>query len=219
MNRKGMIATIQIEFPKTRPDLDPQTDAGELRAARLEFCRVAANLKHTPESLTNLSDYHLMMVLDRLTEVRGQKLAPRPTLTGCNVRQVRPKTKEAIEQMGLAALAATENAVGCGVADSGSPQSGVIVHLAGNEQVWAIRRVVEYLDWNERRKEQFISSRFGTKSEKMLRGDDPKKLLYLLLLCAAHRDLKVRLGPDVKITRDQEKGEIPAIKRKLGIDR
>jgi hypothetical protein len=217
MNRPGMIAKIQIEFPKLRPDLDPQTDAKDLRAARLDFCRDALDMRMSPASLTILKDWQLKIVLDKLTEARTQQSSPNGSQM--RVRKLKPKA-------GLTTVATTENSSSCGYycdenvghVDHGSPAPAEIIHLAGTEQTWAINRVFEYLDWNEDRRAKYILSRFGTDSAKRLKPYQAKSLLVQLLTMAAHRDLKLR-GKEGPIGRDQTLAEIPNVKRRLGIDR
>lgn len=210
--RREMIAKIQIEFPKLRRDLD----GDELRRARLEFCRDACGLKETPVSITALNDAQLGLVLDRMKEVGGQKaeVRDRPSLTSCTVRPLKPKTREAIEQMGLQAIEASESGVSCGVAEPGQ-----IIHLAGNAQAWACARVMDYLEWPDQKRQEYIGKRFRRTSEKMLRPDQARSLLIQLLTIAAHAELKLRHGKDQKFSREQITTEIPMIKRRLGIDR
>jgi len=217
MNRPGMIAKIQIEFPKLRPDLDPQTDAAELRAARLEFCREGANLSRVPASLTSLKDWQLKLVLDRLTEARARQTEPSAS-NGSQSRVVKLIPKD-----GLTTVASSDSGVSCGVSPNPqsairNPQSGEVIHLAGTEQTWAINRVLEYLDWDESRRAKYILSRFGTNSEKRLKPYQAKSLLVQLLTMAAHRDLRIS-GKEGPIGRDQTLAEIPNVKRRLGIDR
>src|SRR5262245_59993908 len=66
MKRNQMIAKIQIEYPKLRPDLD----ADEMRDARLAFCGEVLGLSRPPKSLTRLTDRDLGYVLDAIARAR-----------------------------------------------------------------------------------------------------------------------------------------------------
>ena len=215
MKRNKMIAKIQIEFPKLRPDLEPKLDADALRSARLEFCGETLGLTRPPKSLTNLSDRDLGKILDAIT---ANQPAPEPrqsarvdgprSVTVCNIRQLRPKIREAIVETAEKAADALQNS---------EATPGQVIHLAGNEQSWAIGRLFEYLEWSPQRRRAYISGRWHTSSERMLKPDQAASLLYQLLRIAASRDLKLRRGREAEIPAADLAAEIPALKKRLGI--
>jgi hypothetical protein len=217
MKRSKMIAKIQIEFPKLRPDLDPKMDADALRSARLEFCGETLGLTRAPKSLTKLTDRDLGRILDAITarqppEPRESARVdgPRP-VTVCNIRQLRPKTAQALSELAIAAEADTSQS------EIHRTKSGEVIHLAGNEQTWAIGRLFEYLEWSPQRRRTYISGRWRTSSERTLKPDQATALLYQLLRIAASRDLKLQRGREAIIPAADLAKEIPALKKRLGI--
>jgi len=53
----------------------------------------------------------------------------------------------------------------------------------------------------------------------MLKPQQATALLVQLLTIAAHKELREKRGRGVTISRDETAREIPALKRRLGIDR
>jgi hypothetical protein len=202
--RRRMLAKIHIEFPKLRPDLRHSTE--ELREARLEFCQVALGLAHTPASMGEFNNRQLGKVLDAIKAAKTQ-----PGLPGCQIHGLRQSGGQA------RATVSRINSRGC---DAGDMRAGSaeIIHLASEEQRWAISRIFDLLQWSEEGRARFLNSKFKKRTAAMLTAKEANSAMMILLYIAAYAAL--RADPKVKrVSRKMAKAYIPTLKKTLGIDR
>jgi hypothetical protein len=188
--RRKMMAKINIEFPKLRPDLRHSTE--ELRLERLAFCERVLHLRKPLESMRHLTNPQLERVIEAI-----KAEMPQGALPGCGVHHFRGADR------------------GSG---SGGEQMGRIHHLAGAEQVWAINQVLDYLGWSQAGRERFIKAKFDRTSPNLLTPKKANSLLMILFNIAASRDLKSEHGEQTVITKQMKARYIPELKTKLGID-
>jgi hypothetical protein len=192
LQRRRLLAAINITWKEIRPDLG---SADELREARLDFA--ATELRIPPiGSYSELSNSQLSKVLSAMQRERAQ-----PSLAGCNVRRIQP-AQEVADQV-----------------SRGTPAE--VVHLASLEQTWAINRVFKYLAWTETGCEAFLRRNFQRNNVRTLTPKQARSALTILLHIAASRDIKARAAKErrsITVTKPMKLAEIPAIKRKLGID-
>src|SRR6201999_3218974 len=92
-----------------------------------------------------------------------------------------------------------------------------IHHLAGPEQVWAIRQVLSHLGWSREGAENFIKTRYNRTTPETLTPKQANALLVILFNIAAARELKAKVGAGRAVTRAMIAAHIPELKRKLGI--
>jgi hypothetical protein len=193
--RNRMLGKIHTEFPKLRPDLRHST--AELKMERLAFCERVLSLRKPLDSMRRLSNEQLGKVIEAI-----KREMPHQTLPGCSVHHFKSKAVPASP----GATTATDES-----------QQATIHHLAGNEQVWAIRRVLAHLGWSKAFVEQFIRQRYKRTGPEMLTPNQANALLMMLFNCAASRDLKERHGQQAVINKQMKGRYIPELKRKLGI--
>ena len=196
--RTRLMRKIHAEFPKLRPDLRHSTE--ELKLERRAFCERALNLRKPLESMSRLSNEQLGKVIEAI-----KREMPSPQLPGCSVHHFKGK-----------ATAAPASPVASPPADGQQP--GEIHHLAGAEQVWAIRRVISHLGWSKEGAERFIKARYRSTGPEMLTPRQATALLVILFNIAASRELKAKRGADEPVTRAMIAAHLPQLKRKLGID-
>jgi hypothetical protein len=192
-----MIAKIQIEFPKLRPDLRHSTE--ELKEERLIFCQHALGLREPPSSLRNLSDKQLGRVIEAISKERSE-----PRLPGCEIH-------------GTKASVRSNSNVRCKAKDMMQLEGAEIFHLASGEQVWVVNRIFEYLGWTPEGQARFIESKFGRRSPTLLRPRQAQSLTFILLRIAASNDLKKKPGV-VRVSDAMIGSYIHDLKKKLGID-
>lgn len=189
--RNRMMAKINIEFSKMRPDLRHSSE--ELKLERRAFCERVLGLRKPLDSMRRLTDGQLERVIEA---IKAEK--PQGTLEGCSVHHFR----------------GTDRGVSCGV-----EQMAEIHHLAGPEQVWAINCVFDHLGWSATGRENFLKSKFNRTSPNMLSPKQANSTLMILFNIAASRDLKAKLGAEAVITKAMKGKYIPQLKRTLGIDK
>lgn len=142
------------------------------------------------QSLKELNNRQLARVLDVLASEQGRK--------GPNVVRLGSRTPRK--------------------ASDSTDTPGVVEHLAGLEQIWAINSLFGYLGWREGSREEFIAAKFhGRRNPAHLRPKEANVLLWILLRTAASKDLKA--GTDRKISKKEINAYIPKLKAQLGIDR
>lgn len=188
-----MLQRIHAEFPKLRPDLRHSTD--EIRLERLAFCERTLNLRKPLASMRHLTDEQLGRVIEAIKREMSA-----PVLPGCAVHHFKARVE-------------TNDLSGCG-----PEQMAAIHHLAGQEQVWAIKRMLTHLRWGTEATENFISRRFKRRSPEMLSPKQANSMLMILFNIAASNDLKKQHGEATAITSVMKARYIPELKRKLGID-
>lgn len=192
--RAGTIAAIHITWGKICRG--KKLDKDELRQARLDFMSTVLNREVT--SAAGLSQAKLGKVLDAMRDLEREPLLP-----GANV--------------GAGLVPARER-----VGTSPTPTADV-VHLATAPQVAAIDKIFLHLGWRLESVEKFVLDKFKVKSHRMLTVKQANSLTMILLNIAASHAIKQRwkeeAGRDVeKVSRAMIRAEIPALKRRLGID-
>ena len=191
--RRKMMAKINIEFPKLRPDLRHSTE--ELREERLFFCQQVLGLRVVPSSLRDLTDKQLGRVIEAIKRERTNPPLP-----------------------GYASHSLRQSGHSCEAKDmTPGNETAEIIHLAGPEQVWAINRVMDHLGWSAEGRARFLKPRFNRENPALLKPKEANSLLMILLNIAASNSLK-RDGKVVKVTRAMIRHHIPTLKKELGID-
>lgn len=92
-----------------------------------------------------------------------------------------------------------------------------VVHLATAQQVYTINKLLDFLGWQPESRARFLKARFKRESPVHLLPRQAQSLTRILLNIACQQELKTRGFR--KVTRAQIAMHIPALKRKLGIDR
>jgi len=187
-NRARTIAAIHITWKKLRPDL--RHDKDELRESRLQFMSTVLN--RDIKSSRDLTLSKLGKVLDAMRKLEVEPLLPGGAPTVDREQQT-----------------ATDNVE--------------IHHLATEAQCAAINKLFLHLGWTLETIEGFTEKRFKRKSHRMLTPEKANSLTMILLTIAANRDIKRRwlaeTGREVeKVSREMIRAEIPALKRRLGVD-
>ena len=92
-----------------------------------------------------------------------------------------------------------------------------IIHLASAEQVFTINKLLDFLGWQAESRKKFLSARFRRENPVHLLPRQAQSLIRILLNIACSQELKSRGFR--KVTRPMIATHIPALKKKLGIDR
>lgn len=195
--RQSRFAKINATWKQLRPDL---RTAEDLRQGRLEFAEAVLGCGPIG-SFSDLTIPELDRVIAAM--VRGQLRLPtgdRGPQTEFNQRLDRRPP-------------------GDGPAGPPSAVSGQVVHLASAEEVWAIEQVLNYLGWSEEGRRGFFQKNFRRPSAHMLKPRQAKSAISILLSIAASKDIKRREGENTKVSRGMMRAEMPALKRRIGIDR
>jgi hypothetical protein len=195
----GTMQAIHATWRKVAPPT--VVDAEDLRNERLNFAARVLSLNQPLKSMSGLSGAQLGRVLDAM---RALERAP-----GANVG---------------AGLVPARDRVGT----SPTP-TGDIHHLATTAQVEAIDKLFAYLGSSPLWIEEFLETRFRRKSQRLLTPAQANSCTMILFNIAASRDIKQRWQrvldlrrtgekDKTKVTREMIRAEIPALKRRLGID-
>lgn len=160
--RKRAIAAIQIMWQQMRPDLHGDRDA--LREERLVWISSFLDLKKPVDSITNLSDGQIGLVLEEMKRLTGNTKSK--TVGDARFRQPRPASL--------------------------SSAGADIIHLATEEQQFTAQKLFDFLAWSVEKKEQFLRERFNCPNVRMLRFEKANALMMILLNIAAHVDLKAK---------------------------
>lgn len=96
-------------------------------------------------------------------------------------------------------------------------ETAEVIHLASAEQVHTISKLLDFLNWREEARENFIKQRFQRTSPAMLSQKQAQSLVMILLYIAARRAVNSRTGA-ARISRKMIQAEIPALKIRLDID-
>jgi hypothetical protein len=187
------IAAIQILWKQMRPDL---FDKDELRDERLAWIERFLQLRRPLASITDLSDKQLGVVLEEMRRMTGT--VPKQTiaapLTDTNVVQF-PNVRRQQAQ----------------------PAESETVHLAGEQQIFTINKLVGFIGWSEEGFRDFLFQKFRRRSPRLLKFKECNSLMMILLNIAADKDLRAQ--GKAKISRAMTAKHIPEIKRRLEIDR
>ena len=188
-SRRKAYAKINILWKQMRPDLHFE-DKDTIRDERLTWIASFLNLKKL-ESTTNLSPRQLGRVVEEMMRLTGQQ--PKP-------RQNAPKSQPS----GILGI------VGAGAE---------IIHLTSPEQLFALEILEKHIGWTPQQRENYLKPRFNRTNFRTLKFDQANSLMMQMLTIGAQKDLKLILGPDVKISRRQIRKYIPDLKKRLEIDK
>lgn len=206
--RRARYAAINATWKKMRPDL--HHSAEELREARLEF---AAQVLGIPP-IGSLGDLTIPQ-LDRVIEAM-KKSYQQPSL-GVGII--------AGSKAGLRLVGSDVKSTACGVISPNPqfPTPAEVIHLASDEQVWAIEQVLSYLQtvwgWSKEGCSGFLRKNYRRESAHMLSPRQAGGAMTILLTIAAKKEITRRLGNDVKVSRAMIRCEMPSLKQRIGIDR
>jgi hypothetical protein len=186
--RAATIAAIHITWSKIRRDL--RGDKEELRDSRLQFMARVLNREVTTSR--GLSQAKLGKVLDAMRALESAPLLP-------------------------------------GGAPTVDPQPSIanvpaeVHHLATESQVATIDKLFGCMGWSPEAIASFTEKRFKRKSPRLITPKQANSLTMILMNIAASRDIKRRwreeTGREVEhVSREMIRAEIPALKRRLGID-
>jgi hypothetical protein len=186
--RAATIAAIHITWSKLRRDL--KGDKEELRESRLLFMSQVLNREVTTSR--GLSQAKLGKVLDAMRALESSPLLPGGVPT--------------VEQPPAIESAPAE-----------------VHHLATEAQVATSDKLFGYLGWSPEAIASFTEKRFKRKSPRLITPKQANSLTMILMNIAASRDIKRRWkaerGREVEhVSREMIRAEIPALKRRLGID-
>lgn len=92
-----------------------------------------------------------------------------------------------------------------------------IHHLATAAQIAAIEKLLACLGWSDVAKDAFIQRRFKRTSPRLLSPKEANSLTMILLNIAAANAIRSRTSVN-RVSRALIRVEIPALKRRLGID-
>jgi hypothetical protein len=163
-------------------------DPEESREQRLTFMAGVLNLKRPLESTRDLTDKQLGRILDRLRELEWQPELPDTQSIHALIANPTEATNEA-----------------------------EIVHLATEAQVATIEKLVKFLGWGRQAQEAFLQKRFKRTSPRMMTPKQAGSLTMILLNIAASKSIRDR-SQVKRVSRVMTRAEIPALKRRLGID-
>lgn len=159
------------------------------RTARLEWVTRALGYKRTLKSTSDLNEKQLGIVLDALRRANGGSLNELATR--------RPKPQ----------------------AQSVQATTAEIVHLASQEQVWALELVTRRLGWDAAHLADFLQRRWKRRTFTFLTSAQANDALAILLNIAAGQDLRAaRTDPKQPVTRDDIRAYMTTFKRKIGLD-
>lgn len=191
-HRQKLTAAVQIEFSKRLAHLADDKD--EQRAARLADITRILNLSRPCESITDLTDKQLGLLLD---DLRAGQTSPSSTVKN-------PKNR----------FAARPRAV---VTEPLPVGGAEIIHLASKEQVFTLEKIVGFIGWKDEQRDEFLLKRYRNAKFAMLTHGKANSAINILLRIAAQKDLKA-LGKTTCTTAEIN-AHINVIKSKLTIDR
>ena len=194
--RAATIAAIHITWKKLRPDL--RHDKDELRAERLAF--MSRVLKREVTSARDLTQSKLGKVLDAMRDLEIAPLLP----GGIGIPACPPRDT---------AQAGSQDPTDRNVCPTGAE----VTHLATAAQNVTIDKLFLHLGWTLEGIERFLLQRFKVRSHRMLTPAKANSLTFILMGIAAQRAIKHR-GHEGRVSRRMIGQEIPALKRRLGID-
>lgn len=206
-SRNAAIAAIQICWQQMRTDLHGDKDA--MRDERLAWITSFLRLKNPLESIKDLSDGQIGLVLDEMRNMTGAKApAWSPQQKGKIEREHRRLT-----QIG--------NVISIADFVSKKPKSAPVesetVFLTSDEQFYTLEKLVNFIGWNDEQTQNFLKKRKFAPSLRMQEFDRATALTMILLNIAADKDLRAQ--GKTKISRAMTAKHIPILKQKLQIDR
>ncbi len=190
-SRSKAYGALNILWKKMRPDLHFE-DKETVREERLVWIANLLGLKKL-DSTKTLTDKQIGLVLAEMKHLTGET----------------PKTPQITPKPPPSAIV--------GIVETGADN---VVYLsaerASDEQIYTLRKLLEFLDWSEEYQTEFLTKRGFPADISALRFKKAHPLMMLLLNSAAHKDLKAQ---GKQTGRKETAKHIPIIKRKLQIDR
>lgn len=200
-SRNSAYAAINILWNQMRPDL--RFEAKDVvREERLAWIASFLRLKKL-DSTTKLSDGQIGKVLDEMKRLTGQVSKP---------QEINTKSQFSTN------LRLVENPnVNVSTIYLHSENSAEIIHLASEEQIFTINKLVGTIGWTEEGFREFLFQKFQRRSPRMLTFKNANSLMMILLNIAADKELRAQ--GKTKISRKMTAEYIPILKKKLQIDR
>lgn len=192
-SRSKAYGKINILWNQMRPDLHFE-DKETIRVQRLEWIADFLGLKKLV-STTTLSDAQIGRVLDEMMRLTGQT----------------PKTPQTAPKSQPSGIV--------GVVESTATGGAEVIHLATPEQVYTLEKIETHIGWTQEQRENYLKPRFRRTNFRTLKFEQANALMMQMLNIAAHKDLRLILGPGKPISREATRKYIPTLKRKLQIDR
>jgi hypothetical protein len=188
-SRNSAYAAINILWGKMRPDLKGE-GAETNREERLAWMAQFLGWRRELKSTKDLSDQEIGVVLEEMRRMTGE------------AHQPKQKSKS----------------ITFGVVESAPSGGAEIIHSTSAEQLYALEKLANYLEWDAERIENYLQPRFKRRNFRTLKFDQATALTIQMFNIAAHRDLKAKAKDGAKISRTQTAKYIPSLKKKLGID-
>lgn len=186
-SRNSAYAAINILWLQMRHDLRFESK-DVIRDERMTWIAGFLGLKKL-DSTKDLSDRQIGFVLEEMRRLTGQ----------ASKQQKAPQNSEI-----------SNNPI-----NSAKPAD--VIHLASEEQVFTINKLVGAIGWSEEGFRDFLFRKFRRRSPQMLTFKNATALTMILLNIAADKELRAQ--GKTKISRKMTAVYIPVLKRKLGIDR
>lgn len=187
-SRNSAYAALNILWLQMRPDLKWESK-DVIREERLIWIAGLLGLKRELKSTKDLTDGQIGLVLDEMKRLTG---------SGRHIPQA-PATPQQTNVIKF-------------------PKPDNVVYLsaerASEEQIYTIRKILEYLGWSEEVKTDFLTKRGFPVDISKLRFKKAHPLMMILLNAAAHKDLKANGKPTGRAACG---AHIKIIKRKLQI--
>jgi len=92
-----------------------------------------------------------------------------------------------------------------------------LIHLASNEQRWAIARLFNHLGWSLAGRAAFLQRNFRREKDALLTQKQAHSCIRILLNIAVSHELKQQFGEQKKISQTMKRAAIPQLKSRLGI--
>lgn len=180
-----------------------------IAAIHIKFKQVRRDLRHADEG--EIRDERLAFINDTLRLKRSIT-----SMRDCTDRQL----GLVLDALGrLESQPALPNSQAVPAPKAAATTGGAeITHLASAEQVYAITKLLDFLNWRAEARANFIKQRFNRTTPQMLTQKQAQTLFMILLTIAAARSVKSRTGA-ARISRKMIQAEIPDLKVRLGIDR
>ena len=208
--RTKLMRKLHVTWREARPDLRHSTE--ELRSERLAFCEEVLGLGYSIESMTELNNDQLGRVIDALKD-QTRRMEP----AGPNVRPFRRPAKAASTTRLSEPAGRSDQANPPAASGAGEEQEAEIIHLASQQQIWAINKLYSYIGWQLERQEQYLMSKFSRRNPAMLTPRQAHSYTVILLSVAAQKDIQ-RANPEIeKVTRELIHAYMPELMKRVGI--
>lgn len=190
--RDALTAGIHAAWTELRPDL--KRDRDEQRAQRLAYVKAVTGFE--VKSLTELSEAALGDVLNAMRMELG------------------PREKKEIADNVVRVTFGKRRSVHQGPPATVEP----IAQFTTPQQVWAIRRIFDWLQFNEAKRTEWLQKKYRRSAVEKLSFKEGHSAIRLLLEIAVARWLKSDRG-EVPVTKQEIAQNVEAVKRLIGIGR